>query len=129
LAWGAVRIPKVQDLLKKYLEIPELGWHLNGDEAMAHGAAMFGANISDKAELKDPLWLEDVSTYDILVDLSSKHFQGNQTVLFPAGTPLGQGSIASWRRPEEFFVTLTANYSGSPYFVWKKSFSRSPNQI
>jgi hypoxia up-regulated 1 len=43
---GGVRIPKVQELLREHLQPLDLGVHLNGDEAVALGAAFSGANAS-----------------------------------------------------------------------------------
>ena len=46
LIGGSVRIPKVQTVLKEKIGEKELGMHLNGDEAMALGAAFHAANLS-----------------------------------------------------------------------------------
>ena len=46
LLGGGVRVPAVQARLKELLGELELGVHLNGDEAMALGAAFRAANIS-----------------------------------------------------------------------------------
>ena len=44
LLGGVYRIPKVQEVLSKYISKIELGQHLNGDESMSFGAAFFAAN-------------------------------------------------------------------------------------
>ena len=48
LLGGGVRVPKVKQMLDTYFRAGdlELGQHLNGDEAMALGAAFRGANLS-----------------------------------------------------------------------------------
>lgn len=48
LLGGGVRMPKVKKLLEDYFKAGELelGQHLNGDEAMALGAAFRAANLS-----------------------------------------------------------------------------------
>merc|ERR1719248_97226 len=47
LLGGGVRIPRVKKSLEEYFgDDVELGVHLNGDEAMALGAAFYGANLS-----------------------------------------------------------------------------------
>ena len=43
---GGVRIPKIQELLKEFFKVKELGVHLNGDEAIVLGSAFRAANIS-----------------------------------------------------------------------------------
>lgn len=39
LIGGGIRIPRIQSLLSEYFDKKELGFHLNGDESMALGAA------------------------------------------------------------------------------------------
>ena len=61
---GAVRIPKVQQILTEYLNGIELGAHLNGDEAMAFGAAFHAANLSHSFKVR-PVWLYDGNNFEI----------------------------------------------------------------
>ena len=61
---GAVRIPKVQQILTEYLAGVELGAHLNGDEAMAFGAAFHAANLSHSFKVR-PVWLYDGNNFEI----------------------------------------------------------------
>ena len=56
---GVTRVPKLQEILKEYYG-KELGMHLNGDEAMAHGTALFAANLTRDIQVR-PIWLTDVS--------------------------------------------------------------------
>lgn len=44
LLGGGIRVPKVTDIIEKYLNNIELGVHLNGDEAMCFGSAFIGSN-------------------------------------------------------------------------------------
>eukprot|EP01017_Pseudomicrothorax_dubius_P004650 TRINITY_DN10980_c0_g1_i1.p1 TRINITY_DN10980_c0_g1~~TRINITY_DN10980_c0_g1_i1.p1 ORF type:complete len:808 (-),score=233.68 TRINITY_DN10980_c0_g1_i1:102-2525(-) len=48
---GGIRVPKVQEVLSARLK-RELGAHLNGDEAMALGAAFIAANLSTSLKVK-----------------------------------------------------------------------------
>lgn len=109
---GVVRVPKVQDLIKAFTGVEELGWHLNADEAMAHGAALYAANFSTQIEMGKPLWLQDVSGYDILATMHNESVEKNMTTIFPSGTPLGNGNIIPWKHAEDFFLTIYANQSG-----------------
>ena len=43
---GTSRIPKVNRILKEFFDPIEVGAHINGDEAMAFGAALRAANLS-----------------------------------------------------------------------------------
>lgn len=63
---GLTRIPYVQQLIKDRIGL-EPGAHLNGDEAMAHGAAIIAANYTSDVQVK-AIWLSDAIPYDILVD-------------------------------------------------------------
>ncbi|KAF0750652.1 hypothetical protein AaE_006632 [Aphanomyces astaci] len=71
---GGVRIPKIQSLLKGYFE-RDLGLHLNGDEAMALGAAFHGANLSTAFRVRH-VGMTDIASYPVgvrLVDLHREH--------------------------------------------------------
>lgn len=43
---GALRVPKVKEILQEVVGELALGTHINGDEAMSFGAAFLGANLS-----------------------------------------------------------------------------------
>merc|ERR1719171_1012235 len=60
LVGGSTRIPKVQQLLKKYFNGKELNKSINPDEAVAYGAAVQGGILSGKGgeETKDLLLLD-----------------------------------------------------------------------
>ena len=50
---GGVRVPKLQSTLKARLgKGLDLSMHLNGDEAMAQGAAFYAANISTRFKVR-----------------------------------------------------------------------------
>lgn len=53
---GGVRVPKVQSVLREQLAKGknklDLSMHLNGDEAMAQGAAFYAANISTRFKVR-----------------------------------------------------------------------------
>ncbi|KAF0686372.1 Aste57867_21816 [Aphanomyces stellatus] len=76
---GAVRIPKVQALLKEYFD-RDLGQHLNGDEAMALGAAFHGANLSTSFRVRH-VGMTDIASFPIgvrLVDLHQETTTGDE---------------------------------------------------
>jgi len=37
--------------------------HLNGDEAMAHGAVIYAANFTSDTQVKQ-IWLSDITPYE-----------------------------------------------------------------
>ena len=81
---GAVRIPRVHEVLKEYLGDHELGQHLNGDEAMALGAAFHAANLSTAFRVRKVL-MTDVTPFPIGVRLSKYDTERTITFVPPDG--------------------------------------------
>jgi len=70
---GGVRVPAVQQAITEFLEGKELAQNLNGDEAMATGAAFRAANLSTAFKVR-PLGLVDLSPFAVgvtITDLAS----------------------------------------------------------
>ena len=91
LLGGSTRMPKMKSALENYFKAGdlELGVHLNGDEAMALGAAFRAANISTAFRVRK-VGVSDLSMFGITVEL-----QG-----VPARAEEGsEGGIASWLKP------------------------------
>merc|ERR1719506_3627220 len=65
---GGVRIPRIQKELKEYFGETELGVHLNGDEAMALGAAFHAANLSKSFRVRK-VGMQDISPFAVGVRL------------------------------------------------------------
>ncbi|GLE01445.1 hypothetical protein PINS_up010275 [Pythium insidiosum] len=68
---GGVRMPKIQQQLKEFFSGKDLGVHLNGDEAMALGAAFHAANLSNSFRVRH-VGMTDLAPYAVgvrLVDL------------------------------------------------------------
>lgn len=71
LVGGGVRMPKIQQQLKEFFGGKDLGVHLNGDEAMALGAAFRAANLSNAFRVRQ-VGMTDIATFPVgvrLVDL------------------------------------------------------------
>jgi hypoxia up-regulated 1 len=93
LLGGGVRMPRMKTELENYFKAGdlELGVHLNGDEAMALGAAFRAANISTAFRVRK-IGVSDLSMFGVTVEL-----QG-----VPASAAAEEstgGSIASWLKP------------------------------
>mmetsp|Transcript_31659 Transcript_31659/g.46706 ORF Transcript_31659/g.46706 Transcript_31659/m.46706 type:complete len:926 (-) Transcript_31659:2784-5561(-) len=70
LIGGGMRVPKVQEYLKKYLgEAMELGLHINSDESMALGASFHGANISTAFKVRH-VGMADINPFAIKLSLT-----------------------------------------------------------
>ena len=108
---GVTRIPKVQELLKTYNTNRDLGMHLNGDEAMAHGAALFAANYSLDLFVK-PMWLSDVLPYSVSAEFWSPddpEFTKSGTV-FKIGTRLNAKKQLTFSFDKRIVCRLIAKY-------------------
>lgn len=58
LVGGSSRIPKVQEMLSEYFNNKKLNQSINPDEAVAYGAAVYGAHLSGQRENLDILLLD-----------------------------------------------------------------------
>lgn len=120
---GGWRIPKVQSLLSEYLQshrpsqLPalNLSQHLNGEEAMAMGAAFFGANSSASFRTKK-IYFTDVMQhrYNLTLeplDKSQPHQEGwiRHVELFPRGTKLGAKKTVKLNIAFDLRVTVLEN--------------------
>lgn len=103
---GVSRIPKVQELLKEKTGI-EVSTHLNGDESMAHGAAIYAANFSSVIQVK-PLWLTDITTKVYSAKFYSVDDSGwaKETVLFNEGAKLGSRKKVTFAYNQDIFVFI-----------------------
>eukprot|EP00939_MAST-03C_sp_MAST-3C-sp1_P003885 g3885.t1 len=68
---GGVRMPKIQELVKERLGVEQLSVHLNGDEAMALGAAFRAANISSSFRTRH-VGMQDINPFPIGVRMSGE---------------------------------------------------------
>merc|ERR1711871_1402881 len=111
LLGGSVRMPQVKKKLEEYFGAAniEMGQHLNGDEAMALGAAFRAANLSTAFRVRK-VGSSDISSFGVRVKLESlnkdeakgrgvfglfngkkddsKDYWEKQTSVFPAKSPI-----------------------------------------
>ena len=82
LIGGGVRVPKVKQTLDTFFRAGdlELGQHLNGDEAMALGAAFRGANLSTAFRVRK-VGMVDTSSFSIALNLEDAPQQPEATGL------------------------------------------------
>lgn len=109
LLGGVTRIPKVQELL--LTKVPVLGQHLNGDEAMAHGAAFYGANITREVYVK-PMWFSDILGYAVEADFFSPDDESfaERILLFDSKSQLNAVKEFGFRYDKRVVCRLTAKY-------------------
>lgn len=80
LLGGGVRMPKVKSTLDHYFKQAdlELSQHLNGDEAMAFGAAFRGANISTAFRVRH-IGMSDIQVFSISARLETLPTDGSSS--------------------------------------------------
>ena len=118
LLGGGVRMPRVKKILDGYFAEAkvEVGQHLNGDEAMALGAAFRAANLSTAFRVRK-IGATDISSFAInvrLETLPSKPVSGGGLFgLFAKKEPVAaNGEDASWNK-------FTALYPAGSYLPSK----------
>ncbi|KAI9910027.1 hypothetical protein PsorP6_011204 [Peronosclerospora sorghi] len=95
LIGGGVRMPKIQQQLSEFFKGKDLGVHLNGDEAMALGAAFRAANLSNSFRVRQ-VGMVDIASYPIgvrLVDLSATDSKDNDN----------EGDTKQWMKRASLF--------------------------
>lgn len=73
LLGGGVRMPRIKKILEGYFVDAGVGvgQHLNGDEAMAMGAAFRAANLSTAFRVRKEVVMTDISSFGVSVRLNS----------------------------------------------------------
>nr|CCA21519.1 protein heat shock protein putative [Albugo laibachii Nc14] len=134
LIGGGVRVPKVQRLLKEFFNVPELGAHLNGDEAMALGAAFRAANLSNSFRVR-PIQMTDTASYGIgatLADVNAEDGKDSSWTkhapLFTTAHRLGARKAVSLTHTRDMFCTFRYDQSvalpeGVSVFIGRYSIS------
>ncbi|GAU17817.1 hypothetical protein TSUD_172060 [Trifolium subterraneum] len=84
LVGGSSRIPKVQQLLKEFFEGKELYSSINPDEAVAYGAAIQAALLSEDVKNVPNLVLQDVTPLSLGVEIKGDVMD----VVIPRNTPI-----------------------------------------
>ena len=75
LIGGGMRVPRVQEELKKIIGDKDLGMHINSDESMALGAAFHGANVSTAFRVRH-VGMTDVNPFPISISLNDLEVDG-----------------------------------------------------
>ncbi|KAJ0878678.1 putative Heat shock protein 70 family [Helianthus annuus] len=88
---GSTRIPKVQRLVEEFFDGKTLCKNMNGDEAVAFGAALLASRLSgnnDNANVVSDIVLQDVTPLSLGVEIAIKGVHGNMSVVIPRNTSI-----------------------------------------
>ncbi|KAJ8598827.1 hypothetical protein CTAYLR_010699 [Chrysophaeum taylorii] len=128
LVGGGARVPKVQHTLRAYLASQrtkpplELGVHLNGDEAVALGAAFHGANVSTSFRVRK-VGLVDYAPYAVGVRVWGADGFSKRATLFKAGAKLN-GKPKTIAFQHDFDVDCELAYDDPPPLDVPRSIAR-----
>ena len=118
LVGGGVRVPFIRAALDAYAGEDRIATNLNGDEAVAFGAAFRAVSLSKKFKAKD-VRLKDISTHAIQVAYQSepKHTENKDeqqedprvihTTLYKKNGPISMRKLMVFRRTSSFNFTVS----------------------
>ncbi|GJT65951.1 heat shock cognate 70 kDa protein-like protein [Tanacetum coccineum] len=86
---GSSRIPKVQRMVEEYFEGKTLYKTMNGDEAVASGAAIMAARLSGNDDnMKNDVVLQDVTPLSLGTAVQINGVRDNMSVVVPRNTSI-----------------------------------------
>nr|CAD1838264.1 unnamed protein product [Ananas comosus var. bracteatus] len=115
LIGGATRVPKLQAKLQEFLGRDSLDKHLDADEAIALGASLVAANLSDGIKLNRKLGLVDGSPYGFVLDIDGPDYVKDETtdlLLVPRLKKMPIKMFRSIKHNKDFDVSLSYDRSG-----------------
>lgn len=110
LVGGATRVPKLQSVLSDFLGKKGHERHLDADEAVALGAALHAANLSDGIKMNRKLGMIDGVSYNLFMKLDSLVSddleEDTQELIVPRLKKLPSKVFKSTKHGNDFKVTL-----------------------
>ncbi|XP_010047919.2 heat shock 70 kDa protein 17 [Eucalyptus grandis] len=109
LIGGATRVPKLQAKLQEFLGRKELDKHLDADEAVVLGAALYAANLSDGIKLNRKLGMIDGSPFGFVMELEGPDLvkdDNTRQLLVPRMKKLPSKMYRSIAHNKDFEVSL-----------------------
>ena len=106
---GSVRVPAVQALLRDFLGQEKLAQNVNGDEAMAMGAAFRAANLSTSFQVR-PFGILDITAYPVdlkITDARDASAFAREVKLFKERNRIGRKKTVSILHDNDLLIELT----------------------
>ncbi len=116
---GSTRTPMIQTAVKLAVGEDKLAYNVNADEAAVLGAAFHGASLSRQFKTKN-IKVNDVGVYDVQASYAAAATSPNArprvitTLIFPAGSKVGTKKTLTFKRKEDFTVSLDYRTSIAP---------------
>ena len=143
LVGGSSRIPKIQQLIQEYFNGKELNTSVNPDEAMAYGAAVCAAKMTNvKDEDIDNLVILDVTPFSLGIEVAKGeniNFPGNELIQSSLNIKIDEGkmNVIIPRntilpiRKKQIFSTYSDNQSSVfiQIFEGESQFTKDNNQL
>eukprot|EP01100_Stratorugosa_tubuloviscum_P015705 TRINITY_DN925_c1_g1_i2.p1 TRINITY_DN925_c1_g1~~TRINITY_DN925_c1_g1_i2.p1 ORF type:complete len:899 (+),score=400.27 TRINITY_DN925_c1_g1_i2:41-2737(+) len=135
LIGGGMRIPKIQENLKKFLNRKTLDFHLNSDESAVFGSTFLAAIASTTLRVQTDIRIKDIINYPILlnVDLSNQEktelnttteddtIENHNSTIFRRGSRIPSKKNLSLKTSNDFTVKLSYDLSESSNIIIGKN--------
>jgi hypoxia up-regulated 1 len=113
---GASRTPMIKAAVTAVVGVDKIAVNVNADEAAVLGAALYGAGLSPQFRTKD-IRVIDTTVHDVLAAYPAE--KGTKTLsatIFPHGAKTGTRKTMSFKRKEDFALTLAYKQPPAPGF-------------
>ncbi|EDR09636.1 uncharacterized protein LACBIDRAFT_189980 [Laccaria bicolor S238N-H82] len=121
LTGGSSRTPMIRASVKAAVGGNKIALNVNGDEAAVLGAALHGAGLSRQFKTKN-IKVSDISVHDIQASYlaasttSTSRPRTITSLVFPAGSKVGTKKILTFKRKEDFIISLDYKTAVAPGF-------------
>jgi hypoxia up-regulated 1 len=121
LTGGSTRTPMIQSAVRAAVGDDKIALNVNADEAAVLGAAFHGAGLSRQFKTKI-IKVSDISAHDVQVTYPGaassplSRPRAITTVIFPAGSKVGNKKTLTFKRKEDFKLQLDYKASPAPGF-------------
>jgi hypoxia up-regulated 1 len=116
---GSTRTPMIQAAVKAAVGEDKLAYNVNTDEAAVLGAALHGASLSRQFKTKN-IKINDIGVYDIQATYAAATTSPNAkprsitTLIFPSGSKAGTKKTLTFKRTEDFTISLDYRNTVAP---------------